>query len=172
MVSESDRLFAQLHQGARPLAEIYWSNDQAGEAEALLIPAIASGDPEVRWRLADVLVSQKRCAEAEAQMQAARSGFESLLERHLLAFADHGAEFFAGSGNDQRRALDLARTNVANRPTLHAFEQAHDIAVNAGDQEAASDLLAQATKRWGSAPAFGSSPLAELSAEKREGAAA
>jgi hypothetical protein len=68
--------------------------------------------------------------------------------------------------------LDLARINVANRPTLRAFEQAHDIAVNAGDSEAVFELLAQAAKRWGSAPAFRSSPLAGRSSEKREGVAA
>jgi tetratricopeptide (TPR) repeat protein len=142
------------------LAEIYSSSGQASDAEALLIPAISSGDPEVRWRLAEVLASQKRHGEAEAHMQAARFGFEALLERHLLAFADHGAEFYAGSGNDWRRALELARVNVANRPTLRAFEQAHDVAVNAADLEAASRLLADATKRWGSTTAFRTSRLA------------
>jgi hypothetical protein len=129
------------------LAEIHLSSGRASEAEALLTPAIASGDPEVRWRLADVLAYQKRYSEAEAHMQAAKLGFEALLERHLLAFADHGAEFYTGSGNNCRRALDLARVNVANRPTLRAFEQAHDIAVNAGDMEAASQILAEATMR-------------------------
>jgi tetratricopeptide (TPR) repeat protein len=154
------------------LAEIYCSSGQAGDAEAVLIPAISSGDPEVGRRLADALASQKRYAEAEVHMQAARFGFEALLERHLLAFADHGAEFFAGSGNDWRRALDLARVNVANRPTLRAFEQAHDIAANAGNPEAAAQLLAQARRRWGSATAFRTSRLAMSHPEKWEGAAA
>jgi hypothetical protein len=105
-------------------------------------------------------------------MQAAQFGFEALLERHLLAFADHGAEFYAGSGNSWSRALDLARVNVANRPTLRAFEQAHDVAVNAGDTEAASQILAEATMRWGSATFFRSSRLAKLHSEEWEGAAA
>ena len=154
------------------LAEIYSSSGQASEAKALLIPAISSGDPEVRWRLADVLASQQGDAEAEVHMQAARFGFEALLERHLLAFADHGAEFYAGSGNNWRRALDLALVNVANRPTLRAFEQAHDIAVNAGDMEAASQILAEATMRWESATAFRSSRLAKSHSEGWEGAVA
>ena len=141
------------------LAEIYASSGRFSDAEALLVPAISSGDPEVRWRLADVLASEKRYAEAEVHMQAAQCGFEALLERHLLAFADHGAEFYAGSGNNWRRALDLARVNVANRPTLRAFEQAHDISVNAGDMEAASQILAEASMRWGSATAFRSSRI-------------
>jgi hypothetical protein len=53
------------------------------------------------------------------------------------------------------------RVNVANRPTLRAFEQAHHMAVNAGDLEAASQLLAEASMRWGGACAFRSSPLAK-----------
>jgi len=110
------------------LAEIFSRQQQTDEAEALLLPALSSDDPEVRWRLADVLVAQGRFEEAEAQLEAARFGFDELLERHLLAFADHAAEFYAGSGNDWRRALELARTNIANRPTRRALKQAHAIA--------------------------------------------
>jgi tetratricopeptide (TPR) repeat protein len=115
------------------LAEIYSSTGQTSDAEALLVPAIASGDPEVRWRLADLMASLGKTAAAEAHMQAARAGFEFLLARHPLAFADHGAEFFAGSGNDCCRALELARVNVANRPTPRALDQARAIAAHAGD---------------------------------------
>jgi tetratricopeptide (TPR) repeat protein len=110
------------------LAEIHASRDQTGDAEALLLPALSSRDPEVRWRLADVLEMQGRFEEAETQLDAARFGFEELLGRHLLAFADHAAEFYAGSGNDLPRALELARTNVANRATRRAVKQAHAIA--------------------------------------------
>jgi hypothetical protein len=142
------------------LAEIEASHGRPDEAEALLRPALASGDPEVRWRLADAMAVQGRLAEAEVELAAARSGFELLLEQHLLAFADHGAEFYAGSGNDARRALDLARTNVANRPTLRAYEQAHAIAIEAGDANAAIELRAAATQRWTGTAAFRHSPLA------------
>ena len=109
------------------LAEIYASQGQTGEAEELLLPARSSPDPEVRWRLADVLRAQGKLDEAETQLDAARRGFDELLGRHLLAFADHAAEFYAGSGNDCRRALELARANVANRPTRRAVKQAQAI---------------------------------------------
>ena len=109
------------------LAEIYASQNQTGDAEALLLPALSSRDPEVRWRLADALSGEARFEEAETQLDAARSGFEALLERYRLAFADHAAEFYAGSGNDRRRALELASANVANRPTRRAVEQARAI---------------------------------------------
>ncbi|MBV8243843.1 MAG: hypothetical protein JOY75_23930 [Hyphomicrobiales bacterium] len=93
----------------------------------LLLPALSSRDPQIRWRLADVLIAQERFEAAETQLDAARCGFDELLGRHLLAFADHAAEFYAGSGNDCRRALELARANVANRPTRRALKQARTI---------------------------------------------
>jgi hypothetical protein len=121
------------------LAEIYASQNQTGDAEALLAPVLSSRDPEVRWRLADVLIAQGRFEEAETHRKAARSGFEALLDRHPLAFADHAAEFYAGSGNDLRRALELARMNAANRPTVRAIKLVDAIAANAGETVAASD---------------------------------
>jgi tetratricopeptide (TPR) repeat protein len=113
------------------LAEICLGQGRTKDAEALLVPALSSRDPEVRWRLADVLIAQARFEDGERQLDAARSGFEELLGKHPLAFADHAAEFYAGSGNDRRRALKLVRANVANRPTRRAVKQAHAIAVNA-----------------------------------------
>jgi hypothetical protein len=95
------------------------------------------------------MVARRRFADAEAHMQTARSGFELLIQKHLLAFADHAAEFYSRSGNDCRRALDLARVNVANRPTLRAFEQAYAIAVGTGDAVAASEIRTKATERCG-----------------------
>jgi tetratricopeptide (TPR) repeat protein len=110
------------------LAEIYASQDRTGEAEALLLPALSSRDPEVRWRLADVLTAQGRFEEAETQLDAAKCGFDGLLAKYPLAFADHAAEFYSGSGKDCRRALELARANVANRATRRALTQARAIA--------------------------------------------
>ena len=143
------------------LAEIHSRCGRTDNAEALLIPAVAGGDPEVHWRLADVMAATGRFDNAEAQMQAARSGFETLLAKHPLAFADHGGEFYSGSGNNSRRALDLACLNLANRPTLRAFEQAHAIAVGTGAADAASEILAAAAERWGDTTAFRQSRLAE-----------
>ena len=100
------------------LAEIHLRRDEPKDAQELLTAAVASGDPEVCWRLGEAMAAQGEFAEAEAQLAAARSGFETLLSRHLLAFADHGAEFYASSGNDAHKALALARVNVENRPTL------------------------------------------------------
>jgi len=142
------------------LAEICSSAGRTEDAEALLVPAASSGDPEVCWRLAEVLIATGRFAEAEVQMQIARAGFENLLEKYLLAFADHGAEFYSGSGSDAARALELASINVANRPTLRAFEQAYVAAVRIGEAHIASNFLIAARKCWGGTIAFRQSPLA------------
>ena len=61
------------------LAEIFASQDQMAEAETLLRPALSSRDPEVQWRLADVLVARGRLEEAETQLDAARFRFDELL---------------------------------------------------------------------------------------------
>jgi hypothetical protein len=142
------------------LAEIYLDQGEIAEARTLLTPALASGDPEVSWRLADVAQAEGNSAEAATHLQAARSGFEALLARHLLAFADHGAEFYAGSGADPQRACELAQLNLANRPTLRAFEQAHSTALAAGEAGSAARLLADARERWGDTVAFRVSKLA------------
>jgi tetratricopeptide (TPR) repeat protein len=144
------------------LAEIYLQHGRLEDAEALLIPALSSRDPEVNWRLADVLSAMGRTSEAEVQMQGARIGFELLLDKYLLAFADHGAEFYSGSGNDPRRAFELTRINLANRPTLRAFEQAYSTALNAGFPDAAAEILAGATKCWSATTDLKLSTLAML----------
>jgi tetratricopeptide (TPR) repeat protein len=154
------------------LAEICLTHGRTGDAEAALRPALASGDPEVSWRLADVLNAEGRVAEVAPQLDAARSGFEALLDKHLLAFADHGAEFYAGSGSDALRALELAQVNLRNRPTLRAFQQTYTIAVAAGETDAATEIAAAATRRWGNAPSFRLSSLVQGTLETREGAAA
>jgi tetratricopeptide (TPR) repeat protein len=142
------------------LAEIYLKNGRASNAEATLNPVIASGDPEVHWRLADVFTAGGRHVEAKAHLEAARSGFEGLLEKHLLAFADHGAEFYLGSGNDTSRAFELARINVANRPTVRAFKQVQATALAAGQFHVAAKFTAEAASRWGDTAVFRASPLA------------
>src|SRR5262249_52308655 len=94
------------------LAEIRLRQDRSADAESILLPVQSSQDPEVPWRLGEALLAQGRVAEAEAQLEAARHAFDELLRKHTLAFADHAAEFYAGSGGDCQRALQLARINL------------------------------------------------------------
>lgn len=134
------------------LAEIHIRSGDIGRAEALLVPAVSTGDPEVHWRLSEVLSASGRSAEAVEQSEAARSRFDSLLKNHILAYADHGAEFYAGYGNDAQRAFELARINFENRPTLRACELAYRTAVAANRPEQAAEVRASAVDLWGYTP--------------------
>jgi hypothetical protein len=96
------------------LSEIYLRSGNVSDAESVLASVVSSGDPEVIWRLADVMVAAGRFKNSEELMQAAQTGFEVLLGKHLLAFADHGAEFYSTGGNDPGRAFELARVNLAS----------------------------------------------------------
>ena len=142
------------------LAEILISHERFEEAEATLLPVVESCDAEAHWRLSDALVAQGRSAEAAVRLKTAHDLFDLCLTHHLLAFADHGAAFFADSGADNHRAVELAKVNVANRPTLRACEQAYAITIEAGDRTAASGILAQSRQLWGNTRAFQLSKLA------------
>lgn len=95
-------------------------------------------------------------ADAEAFMEVARSGFESLLARHRLAFVDHATEFYLAGGSNPVRAFELAQLNLANRSTQRAFELALKAAIAAGETRIAAELR----QRWASSTAFRKSPLA------------
>lgn len=110
--------------------------------------------PEVAWRLGDVLLVAGRAVEDEQHMEAGRTGFEKLLDKHLLAFAHHGAEFCAGSGGDLLRALELAQINLKNRPTLRAFKQNSRHCDRSRPDDVAAAVLAKATRAWGQTPLF------------------
>jgi tetratricopeptide (TPR) repeat protein len=55
------------------LAEICLDDGDVAQANALLEPALASGDPEVNWRLADVATAKDRPAQARDHLRAARN---------------------------------------------------------------------------------------------------
>ena len=124
------------------LAEIYLDQGNFDDARFLLTPALTSGDPEVSWRLADVAEAAGDLVEAASHMSTAHIGFEALLAKYPLAFADHGAEFYTGSGGDPERAFALAQMNFANRPTRRAFEQARATAIVVGQE---AELIGGAT---------------------------
>jgi hypothetical protein len=81
-----------------------------------------SDDPDVLAGQADALRRAGRADEATAMAARARARFEEVLARLPLAYADHAASFYLGSGRDAARALELARTNARNRPTDEALE--------------------------------------------------
>jgi tetratricopeptide (TPR) repeat protein len=103
------------------LAEIEAARGDLGAALARLAPvADATPEPEVLALLGQLHVRTGQRELGRAEIEQARRRFESLLERHALAFADHAAEFYLGPGADPARADALARVNLANRPTPRA----------------------------------------------------
>ena len=123
------------------LAEIMLTEGRFADAETVLRPAVDTGDPEALACSAKLLRTLGRLDEAAVHKHAAKCGVDELLERHQLAFADHGAAFYSDIGDDPGRALELACINVANRRTIKTVEQAYAIALGAGDTRIASDLL-------------------------------
>jgi hypothetical protein len=141
------------------LAEFLTQEGRFAEAEALLVAIVDAGDPEVHWRLAEVCLAAGERRDAERHLERARAGYAELLGKHPFAYADHAAEFYLGGGHEPARALELARLNLDNRPTLRAFEQAFDAANAAGDRVAASAILDAGRMRWGATKGFRSSSL-------------
>ena len=131
------------------LAEIHLENHAFEDTHKLLASVLHSGDPEVRWRLSDLLTEQGQLSAARDEKEIARTMYEDLLSRHELAFADHAAEFYLGSGGDPERALQLSLANLKNRYTKRAYRLALDAAQAAGQKEIAANLSSDAETKWG-----------------------
>jgi tetratricopeptide (TPR) repeat protein len=69
----------------------------------------------------------------------ARTAWERYLSALPKAFADHAARFYLGAGMDPKRALELARANLANRDVPEARELVVQAALASGDTTGACD---------------------------------
>ena len=78
-------------------------------------------DPEVLAERAEALRRIGQTEQATKTIALAKTRFEQLLQTHPRAFADHAANFYLGIGADLARALPLARSNAAERPTEEAI---------------------------------------------------
>ena len=136
------------------LAEIKLQLGNAVDAERLLRPSADVGHPEALWRLADAAANRHDDNDAAGLIARATREFEALLARHELAFADHAAEFYLAAGANPPRALALARANLENRPTMAAFELAHEAAVACQQTVLASALAREARVAWSHLPHF------------------
>lgn len=96
-------------------------------------------DPEPAGKLGDWLMATAP-TEGAAYIARARERYDVLLARHPAAFADHGSEFFAGPGGDAPRGLELARANLALRPTARAYIVALGAAHAVGDDAILCEL--------------------------------
>jgi hypothetical protein len=62
----------------------------------------------------------RRTEEGDRLIKSATAGYETLLARHPAAFYDHAARFYLHVVGDPKRALVLARKNLAIRQTPDA----------------------------------------------------
>jgi len=113
-------------------------------------------DPEPFGVLAELLLERDpHDGSAAALIERARQGYDALLARHRTAFLDHGAEFFAGPGNDRAQALVLARENLALRQTPRAYALAIESAFGAGDIAAGCGWMTEAAAVRSHSPDLG-----------------
>ena len=90
-------------------------------ARLLLEPLVArTDDPEYVGQLGALYRQMHRTEEGDRLVRSATSGYETLLARHPAAFYDHAARFYLHVAGDPKRALVLARRNLAIRPTPDA----------------------------------------------------
>lgn len=116
------------------------------EGIALLEPILErSDDPEYLGLLSRLKDTQKPGSGA-ADLERAKEGFEAILEKHPLAFADHAVRFWIGPGQDLDRARTIARDNVVARPRHPgAYELLLDAMGNAKPEARDCELLSSAT---------------------------
>lgn len=124
-LERAESLFAELdailpqHVPARGhRAEVALARGQLDTALALITPLIeVSDDPEYRGTLAEILAARGDEDGAASEAERAAAGYDSLLARRPVAYADHAAVFFMGIGNRPLLALALAAKNWALRDT-------------------------------------------------------
>jgi tetratricopeptide (TPR) repeat protein len=103
-----------------------------------------SDDPELVGQMAVLLRDDRRKDEAQSLFAQAAAQYETLLGKLPEAFADHAARFYLLWGGHAAHALELARANLALRPTGDAYALVIDAAIAAGkpdDACAAADRL-------------------------------
>jgi len=104
------------------LAEVEAALGARQAAIARLSPlTVSSDDPDYAAQLAGILSEDGQVQEARTWRAGAAARYDALMERYPAAFADHAAEFWLTTGADRRRALQLARQNLAIRQTPRAY---------------------------------------------------
>ena len=135
------------------LAEIESARGELTSAMSRLERVVAASDePEALALLGSLHVRTGDPVRGWHEISLARQRFESLLDRHPLAFADHAAEFYLGPGADAQRAWMLARQNLANRETDRALALAIRAARAAGHDREGCALAAGAPRSSDHAP--------------------
>ncbi len=125
--SEAVHYLPQFVIGEVHLAELERAAGNTDNAIARLMLVASSKDPEARGKLSELLREKGSIQQAASYLDSSLNDYNYLLANYPFAFADHGAEFFAGPGANPNRALELARMNLSNRKS----ERAYLVAINA-----------------------------------------
>ena len=104
------------------LAEVDAAQGERATAIKGLRPLVAcSDDPEYAALLANLLHEDGQIQEAHWWRTKAANRYDELTLRHPAAFADHAAEFWLTAGANVKKAVQLARQNLAIRQTPRAY---------------------------------------------------
>ncbi len=163
-IEDARRFFAA---AVERLPGYYLAEEHLAECEALLGDTeaararyhrviAATGNPEFAAALAGLERDAGNTALADALQALARTGYDDLLRRHPLAYAQHAAEFYVEIG-EPARAHALARENAALRSDVGSLI----LLATAAQANGARDEACEARRR---ALALGFAPpeLAEL----------
>lgn len=122
---------------------------EAGDVEGAIARlhglSAKTADPEPKGVLAELL--EKVGRSGSVLKEEAKSRYESLLQRHREGFLDHASEFFAGAGEDPKRALKLAQENLKLREGARARMLVIN-AAHAADDAAAGCSMSDASRQW------------------------
>lgn len=102
------------------LAELKHQSGVTKAAIELLTPIAAGQDPEPAARLAEFFAANGDTKQFQIYRDIALNGWQSLLDTYPLTFADHGAEFWLGAGDNPELAFEWAQKNYQNQPTSRA----------------------------------------------------
>ncbi len=104
------------------LAELEATRGDRAAALARVDRVLAiADDPEAHALAARLAIASGDVERGRRELARAGRRFDDLLATELLAFADHAARYFLADGADPERAWQLARQNLANRPTRTAY---------------------------------------------------
>ena len=104
------------------LAEVDAALGERAAAISRLQPLTAcSDDPEYAALLAKLLHEDGQSQAARQWCSKAAARYDELTTHHPAAFADHAAEFWLTTGGDVKKAVQLARQNLAIRQTRRAY---------------------------------------------------
>jgi hypothetical protein len=104
----------------------------------------ATGDAAAANTLATAALAQNRHPALLAlagDVDEATREWERYVKALPEAFSDHAARFYLAAGKNPKRALELARANLANRDTLQARALVVEAALAAGDPTAACAVV-------------------------------